>query len=1193
MEPAHMVEELVCRVRTGDVEGVKSILDHTTFTCASLDSILLPTDDPDCPGASLMVLAAGKGYTDIVRVLQRAGLAADARGHFLYTPLQAAAHRGHHRVMEALLPGQPNLDAGDQYGVTALHLAARRGWVSCARVLVKAGANLDARDTAMRTPLHHAIVSHSTPVLKLLLDSGCDSTALESTSFTPMHIAGMMGNEEAIQELSTSGQSMEVTDNTGMTPEEMAQAWGRHNTAWLLHKMTSTTLRKPTPSHFLLRRSWKDYESEGNKTINWVREENTFFLEANVPENRDGYYQDQNGWTALHWAAHLGLDNTVRTLAGPCGIFLNVVTYASQTPADLAQMSGHQLLSQWLRSSCESEEVEDEAVLYRKLLLVISGGDDVKAASRLLHQGASLLPVADLHSTALVLAITCNRPRIVSLLVAAGAPITTRIGGLSLLQVAWTSPDVTIRVKAQITRHYLHMLEAERQQVGPPDGDLHRGIQWMIKELRGDHPRCVSWPLEQHTSLTDLMTAAAIYYCPVTAAFLRQAGAKAFLQDATGRTPLHAALDNRHWDMARVLVRDLGACLYVPDSLGRIPLDLLPKCMRREEEMSLYYRERRQLEDIQQGMKDKEDQQRVLEVTDIYDYLFNLYKSGEVKPEISPPHSETLLYALMLAAQRGLLHLTYLLVVVGGLEGAHVVVDATHDSCPLHQAASHGNLGCVTLLLALGAPTHQQDRYGHTAGHLAAMFGHKATFEQLQGVDWEYEPRCRAGTTHSEINHNFRDYLRIFGKQTVDLEQHTLCNKPSKGIQAIFRSLDLKTFLAELSKITVDFKQNEDKEVKDIILKEIQIIVNKVSKLNGFYKGELVIVGSTSDGTRLYAPDEYDINLVLSDIPGVSVEVEEQEKTRVALTGHSCQVQVVSSHPNLQGNVLIKEFSRLVQSCLRTHTTSDSRLSLVPPGVTMTQMGVALAFAWQGCKYPLLLIGVDLVPVLSVPWPPRVFRPLLTPPNITQVYLSNVGEGDWRCSFAKAEADVLSGLTKEERQVYLVLKALLSTLKAEPWMPREVKDNFTWWDSRRWKIMVPAGFAMKNAFLKRLEQKRYEKQLDWKRYQKQEDWKQDNHLVCKCTNKKLVCKPDNEQLNCKKDIDQSDWKQDHGCLDWTAMKQAVIGLLRDMCMSFQDPETGLESLVPAKIYAYFGGEFERPKIGEGAPEIIKILEEDW
>lgn len=83
-------------------------------------------------------------------------------------------------------------------------------------------------------------------VLKLLLDAGCDSMVVESTSFTPMHIAALTGNEEAIQELSSFGLSTKDKDNAGMTPEQVAQVWGRHNTAWLLHKMAPTSLRNPT-----------------------------------------------------------------------------------------------------------------------------------------------------------------------------------------------------------------------------------------------------------------------------------------------------------------------------------------------------------------------------------------------------------------------------------------------------------------------------------------------------------------------------------------------------------------------------------------------------------------------------------------------------------------------------------------------------------------------------------------------------------------------------------------------------------------------------------------------------------------------------------------------------------------------------------------------------------------------------------
>ena len=90
--------------------------------------------------------------------------------------------------------------------------------------------------------------------------------------------------------------------------------------------------------------------------------------------------------------------------------------------------------------------------LYWKLLITISVKDDVGEAVKLLNSGAPLLATQDLHTNALVLAITCNRPRIVTLLVAAGAPLSTISGGLSLLQVAWLTPDVTTRVRVLVTR---------------------------------------------------------------------------------------------------------------------------------------------------------------------------------------------------------------------------------------------------------------------------------------------------------------------------------------------------------------------------------------------------------------------------------------------------------------------------------------------------------------------------------------------------------------------------------------------------------------------------------------------------------------------------------------------------------------------------------------------------------------------
>ncbi|XP_069185282.1 LOW QUALITY PROTEIN: serine/threonine-protein phosphatase 6 regulatory ankyrin repeat subunit B [Procambarus clarkii] len=1126
-------QALVSAVRNGDKDGVETAIHSGGDIHTSV-----PRDDPDVPGGSLLTLAAYRGCTSVVPVLLSAGHHVDSKGAFPYTPLQVAVHCGHQQIVTTLIDAHADVNAKDQHGeyhiqvnmvsiphvkrspkprnftsnnifkalqhwldylshlhfrVTSLHLAARRARTSCARALINAGADLDAQDSALRTPLHVSVLSYSTDnteVMKLLLDAGCNYRALNNTAFTAMHVAALSGNEKAVQELCMAGLNPEERDEFGLLPEDIAEAWGKHNTAWLLRKMPQRT-KRTSPKPIL---------------------------------------------------------QMLSTRVGPVP---SVVTYDGQTPADLARMASHEDLASTIMEAThpqlddvdhvsEVEHVNTDAVcvclrliyeifqagvsapaLYKELLMVISAGDDVAEASRLLRSGAPLEPVGDFYTSALVLAVTCNRPRILSLLVAAGAPLTTCSGGLSLLQLAWRSHDVTIRLRVLVTRHFLHALQAEERRVRPQDSALREGIDHLVTSLRGETPWHTSWPLQADTDHTSLMVSAATNNCPLTAIFLRQAGAKSFLQDQSGITPLHAALDAHHWDLAQVMVKHIGACLYIPDSSGRLPLDMLPHTTehrwRRSPAHSAEY-----AEDLIERMKDKEEQDQLHAVLEDYTSLFTSYRAtptlaqGPPASEATPQHSPSALMGFWCAAGGGLLQLAYLLVTVGGLS-VDSVVDATHDSTALHQAASHGVSGCLALLLSLGASALKRDRYGHTPSHFAAMFGHSTTYQQLEVFLANHEPVSKAGTTPSEISNNFTDYLYRYLKSETDQGEDWCSVNPLK----LFRER---------------WKLRRSKEV---VTREVQNIMDRVSAVDRLYEGSLSQLEVHQMEPVLYAPDEYDLSVVLSNIPEIKVEIVEQSAYHAALSGHRLRVRVKTDHPSLQGKTLINNFYELVKQCWETHTIESSQLSLVPPGVTRTQVGVALTLAWQGKEYPLLLIGIDLVPVVAIPWPAEVSRPPLTPANIKQVYLSNTADGEWRCSFAGAEAEVLSQLDSQERRVYVACKTLLSHLKAEPWMPREVKANYTWWDSRKWKIMIPAGFAMKNSFLNQLQRKREEKR----------EWR-DEDLI-----------------------------------------DVIITILRDMCKDFSDPTTAVESLVPTKVYAYFGGEFEKPKTGEGAPEIIKILRE--
>lgn len=475
---------------------------------------------------------------------------------------------------------------------------------------------------------------------------------------------------------------------------------------------------------------------------------------------------------------------------------------------------------------------------------------------------------------------------------------------------------------------------------------------------------------------------------------------------------------------------------------------------------------------------------------------------------------------------------------VGGLP-VNAVVDPTQESTALHQASSHGHSVCVALLLDLGACALQSDRYGHTSAHLAAMFCHKLTYKMLKKEMNQQNTYNHSKKTHQQIARSFKGYLKCYGKSKVAAHRFIRFNDPSVAIEELLTECNFCKKIKHVQNIVVDFSRGEAKEVKEAVLQEVGVLVAQVASQNSLYQGRLAMVGSSADGTRLFAPDEFDINLVTSGIEGLEVEIENLDGMEALLKGHTLRARIKTDNLELQGNAFKSNFYHLMRNCLVMHSACDSRVSYVPPGLEKTQAGVALTMSWQGKAYPLLIITVDIVPVVGVAWPQKLTRPPLTPNSVTEVFLTNTEEGEWRFSLACTESDVLSSLVWEDRLVYLSCKLLLSHLKAEWWMPQSIRISYTWWDSRKWRITTPSGFGVKNCFLKLLERKRM------------------------------------------------------GKLEWPKKRSAAIALVfRDMCADFKDPSTDLEFLIPVKVHAYFGGDFEKPKFGEGAPDIVRFIEKD-
>ncbi|XP_063845332.1 serine/threonine-protein phosphatase 6 regulatory ankyrin repeat subunit B-like isoform X7 [Scylla paramamosain] len=1116
-------KELLTAVAEGDEARVRSSLArgaHSEITLLTVDGML----------RSLVSVAAINGHHHLLRCLLQAGLSIEGGGTTDRTPLMEAAEKGHTQTVKALLTLGANPLATDNGGRMALHYAAARGQQQCVAALTPVTPPTPAHLEAL-TPVHTASYRGHVEVLEQLAGAGWPLTARDSDGKTPLHLAAEGGSVTCLRWLVNRGGDTRVQNKSGHTPLDTAVQFGRHEVETWLVKNSGAVVRNEDQRVEEVR-IWRRRHENNHITVLFYMMEGNKAAMSLIPEDYDGHVLNREGLTPLHVAALRGASSRVVEALLRRGVSPHVITPDNMTPADLARQEGHDPVIKGLQCHrCEQSAAPPES-LYQELLSTISLGDDVQAVSSLLCQGASIEPRGG--RSPLRLAVTTDRARTVSLLLASGASLSA-----TLLQEAWQSPNVTHMVLASLTSAYCCRLRVEQRRLVEVSRALVEGISNLLEDIEGSTPWLAAWRSGEdtdHATLSDLLAKAAAANCPVTAAFLQSAGAWPFFSQASGGSALHAALDAGHQTMAEALIRDLGGCPYVPDTHGRLPVHMMSDEERQRLEQRLFEEEQEKLKDLELLQKADREKAAARTALDVQKVLFDTHKNGEDK-NVSAGDGRA---ALLLAARKGLLQLTHLLL----REGRRPVDEVVDDTCgttALHQAASHGQDGCVALLLSAGANTQQRDSYGQTPRLLAAMFGHTSTADLLAQQDVQDVP-CRAGTTAKQVTRGFEAYLQLYEKHAHDPLTPFDRHNPDGVTRKLMKCIRVGKLQQEAQRVAVDLSEGEALQIHEAVMAELKVIMDNVSAADPTYRGDLRLAGSSRDGSKLYAPDEFDVNIVIhGDDAGVNVS--ERRKEEALLKGR-LQISVKTDNPNLKGNSFMANLYKKVHRCLAGHTLQDERLSLVPPGLTSTQVGVALALAWQGREYPLLLVGVDLVPVLEVPWPEQIPRPFLTPGDTTTMQLSNAADGSWRCSFALTEAKVLGTLSPAERQLQLMGKLLLSRLKAERWMPRHKKSFCTWFATREWNIPVPSGFCFKNALLRWLEYRR----------------RGERHHA--------------KQLAAGREGDPARW---------------LVQVFRLMCA---DPEESRERLTTQNSSAYFGGDCEGRKPGDGAPVIVQCLEED-
>lgn len=117
-----------------------------------------------------LIMAAYKGYTDIVRALLVAGADVTAVDPGMKaTALHAAAYAGRTEAAKLLIQYHIEIDKQGPYnGYTALHDAIWQGHVETAKVLIDAGASLTLKNHNGETPLDFAKSRHQTAIMTLI-----------------------------------------------------------------------------------------------------------------------------------------------------------------------------------------------------------------------------------------------------------------------------------------------------------------------------------------------------------------------------------------------------------------------------------------------------------------------------------------------------------------------------------------------------------------------------------------------------------------------------------------------------------------------------------------------------------------------------------------------------------------------------------------------------------------------------------------------------------------------------------------------------------------------------------------------------------------------------------------------------------------------------------------------------------------
>ena len=188
-------------------------------------------------------------------------------------------------VNKLIVEERPFLNHSDTHGRSLLYWACRYGHIEIVQLLFEHSVNINSSDRDDITPLHIACIHEHYDVVKYLLANGVILHMVDNNNCSPLHYAVYYGCEQTVWELLKYDFDIKLEDINGNTPVSLAN----DNIYYLLTGENKLNIASAL--------------GDPNMVV-FMRDE--YHMDVN--------YQDEYGWTALHWACYKNQIEVVKTL---------------------------------------------------------------------------------------------------------------------------------------------------------------------------------------------------------------------------------------------------------------------------------------------------------------------------------------------------------------------------------------------------------------------------------------------------------------------------------------------------------------------------------------------------------------------------------------------------------------------------------------------------------------------------------------------------------------------------------------------------------------------------------------------------------------------------------------------------------------------------------------------------------------